>query len=240
MGVGRRLAALRLFGVALVAAVIVSMSGCSGDGDDVGEDTVTSTTAGEITEVELEATAGDLPELLDSAPQAIAEDVSALGLAPVTADQVGNVARALCDSTFDPDVTTSWLQSLIVTNLAMVGPANRLLRYSGTPEVCARGPTTAEQDFYRAEVYRILEPMPPVPPGATQVPRRVEAVVCDLLDARGAQDAVSAARDRLLDLASRGQVDVGEFLPFVVEVAGAGCDQWLPIAIELLDRFLGP
>lgn len=239
MGVGR-LAALRLFGVALVGAVIVSISGCNGDGDDVGEDTVTSTTASEITEVEIEATAADLPELLDSAPQAIAEDVSALGLTPVTADQVGNVARALCDSTFDPDVTTSWLQSLIVTNLAMVGPANRLLRYSGTLEVCTRAPNAYEQDLYRAEVYRVLAAAPPLPPGATRLPNRVEAVVCDVLGARGAGDVVGAALDRLLDLASRGRLDAGEFLPFVVEAAGAGCDQWLPTAVDVLDRYFSP
>jgi hypothetical protein len=241
VGVGRRrLATLRRFVVvALVSTVIVSISGCNGDGDDVDENAVTSTTAAGTTEAELDAAATDLRELLDSTPQAIAEDMSALGLVEVTADQVRNVARTLCDSTFDPDVTTVWLQSLMVTNLAMLGPANRLLRYSGTPEVCARGPTTAERDFYRAEVYRVLEPTPPVPPGATQVPSHVEAVVCDLLGAEDAGDAVGATLDRLLDLASRGQVDAQEFLPFVVEVAGAGCDQNLPIAIEALDRQLG-
>jgi hypothetical protein len=241
VGVGRRLAALRRFVVlALVAAVIVSISGCNGDGDDVDEDAVTSTTAGETTAADLDAAAADLGELLDSAPPAIAEDMSALGLAQVTAEQVGNVARTLCDSTFDPDVTTAWLQSLMVTNVAMLGPANRLLRHSGTPEVCARGPSTAEGDFYRAEVYRVLESAPPVPPGATQVPSRVGGAVCDLLGAGDASDAVGAALDRLLDLASRGQVDAGEFLPFVVEVAGASCDQWLPIALGVLDRYLGP
>jgi hypothetical protein len=153
---------------------------------------------------------------------------------------VGTVARTLCESNFDPDVTTSWLQSLIVTNIAMVGPANRLLRYSGTPEVCARGPTTGEQDFYRAEVYRALEPTPPLPPGATQVPSRVAAVVCDLLGTPDAGDAVGAALDRLLDLASRGGFDAGEFLPLAVEAAGAGCDQLLPTAIDVLDRYLSP
>ncbi|MGH9260137.1 MAG: hypothetical protein ACRD08_09635, partial [Acidimicrobiales bacterium] len=83
----------------------------------------------------------DFRELLDSTPEAIAEDVSGLALTHVTADQVRSVARTLCESSFDPDATTSWLQSLIVTNVAMVGPANRLLRYAGTPEVCTRAPT---------------------------------------------------------------------------------------------------
>ena len=125
-----------------------------------------------------------------------------------------------------------------MTNVAMVGPANRLLRYSGTPEICPRGPTAAEGDFYRTEVYRVLASAPPLPPGATRVPNRVEAVVCDLLDAQGASDVVGTALNRLLDLASQGQFDAGEFLPYVVEVAGSGCDQWLPTAIDVLDEYL--
>jgi hypothetical protein len=240
VGVGRRLAALRRFLVVTpVAAVIVSIAGCNGDGDDE-EAAVASTTSSATAVVDVDGATADLRGLLDSTPQAIAEDVSALGLAQVTADQVGTVARTLCESTFDPEVTTSWLESLIVTNVAMVGPANRLLRYSGTPEVCPRGPTTAEQDFYRAEVYRVLESTPPLPPGATQVPGRVAAVVCDLLGAPDAGDPVGAALDRLLDLASRGGFDAGEFLPLVVEAAGAGCDQLLPTAMEVLDRYLSP
>jgi hypothetical protein len=51
---------------------------------------------------------------------------------------------------------------------------------------------------------------------------------------------VGAALDRLLDLASRGGFDAGEFLPLVVEAAGAGCDQLLPTAMEVLDRYLSP
>jgi hypothetical protein len=242
-GEGHRLAALRRFvAVPLAAAVIAPISGCnaSGDGDD--QEAVTSTSS--TTPVDADAAAADLRQLLDTAPQAIAEHMSALGLTPVTAEQVGTVAMTLCESAFDPHVTTSWLDSLIVANLAMLGPANRLLRYSGTPEVCPRGPTASERDFYQAEVYRVLEPAPPLPPGATQVPSDVEALVCDLLDADGDADAdtdaAAAALDRLTDLASRGQLDAGEFLPYVVEVAGAGCDQLLPIAIEALDRYLGP
>ena len=221
-----------------MAVAIVSISGCNADGDDEYEDAVDTTTSIDAGELDVDAAAADLRELLDSTPQAIAEDVSALGLTTVTADQVGGVATLLCGSAFDPDVTTSWLQGLIVTNVAMVGPANRLLRYAGTPEVCARGPTTGERDFYRTEVYRVFEPMPPLPPGATDVPSRVEAVVCDLLGAGDGGDATGAALDRLLDLATRGGFDAGEFLPYVVEVAGAGCDQLLPTAIDVLDRYL--
>ncbi|MGH9229102.1 MAG: hypothetical protein ACRD07_10340 [Acidimicrobiales bacterium] len=222
-----------------MTAVVVSISGCNVEGNDAAENGAASTTSSETPEVDPDAAAADLRELLDSTPQAIAEDVSALGLTQVTADQVGGVANALCESAFDPDVTTSWLEGLIVTNVAMVGPANRLLRYSGTPEVCARAPTAAERDFYQAEVYRVFEPAPPLPPGATQVPSRVEAFVCDLLGTPAAGDTVGAALDRLLDMASRSRFDAGELLPFVVEVAGAGCDQWLPIAIGVLDRYLG-
>jgi hypothetical protein len=244
VGVGHCLAALgRFVVVPFAAAAIVSISGCnaSENGDD--QEAVSSTSS--TTPVDVDAAAADLRQLLDTAPQAIAEDVSTLGLTPVTTEQVSTVARTLCESAFDPHVTTSWLDSLIVTNLAMLGPANRLLRYSGTPEVCPRGPTASERDFYQAEVYRVLEPAPPLPPGATQVPSDVQAVVCDLLDAEadadtGADtDAAAAALDRLTDLASRGQLDAGEFLPYVVEVAGAGCDQLLPIAVEALDRYLG-
>src|SRR4029453_3609858 len=137
-------------------------------------------------------------------PEKIASNVSALGLTPVTADQVDDVAATLCGSAFDPQLTPSCLQSLIVPNVAMRGPANRLLRYSGTPEMCPREPTAAERDFYVSEVYRVLEPGPPLPPGATEVPARVQATVCDLLDPRGSDDAVGAALDRLLDMAGRG------------------------------------
>ena len=238
-GVGHHLAALQRFPVvALFAAVIVSISGCSSDGTDVEEDAVGSTTSSDAAEVNPDAAVANLRELLDSSPQAIAKDVSALGLTPVTGDEVADVASAVCESAFDPDVTTSWLQGLIVTNVAMVGPANRLLRHAGTPEVCAREPSTGERDFYRTEVYRVLASMPALPPGATQVPDDVEAAVCDLLEPSGAGDA-DAALDRLLELASRGQLDAGEFLPYVVEVAGDGCDQMLPTALEVLDRYLG-
>ena len=155
-----------------MAVAIVSISGCNADGDDEYEDAVDTTTSIDAGELDVDAAAADLRELLDSTPQAIAEDVSALGLTTVTADQVGGVATLLCGSAFDPDVTTSWLQGLIVTNVAMVGPANRLLRYSGTPEVCARGPTTGERDFYRAEVYLALAPTPPPPARGHARPRR--------------------------------------------------------------------
>jgi hypothetical protein len=187
-----------------------------------------------------DAVLADVRELLDSTPQAIAEDVSALGLTRVTADHVASVATMLCESAFDPDVTTSWLEGLIVTNVAMVGPANRLLRYSGTTEVCERSPTAYERDLYRADVYRALAPTPPLPPGATDVPGGIEAIVCDLLGPPGTGDAVAAALDRLLDLGSRGSLDAAEFLPYVVEAAGAGCDQLLPTAIGVLDRYFSP
>jgi hypothetical protein len=189
---------------------------------------------------ESDAVLADVRELLRSTPPAIAEDVGALGLTPVTADEVAGVATTLCESAFDPDVTTSWLDGLIVTNVAMVGPANRLLRYAGTPAVCERAPTAYERDLYRAEVYRVLAPTPPLPPGATDVPGGVEAVVCDLLGTPGARDAAAEALDRLLDLGSRGGLDAAEFLPYVVEAAGAGCDQWLPTAVGVLDRYFRP
>jgi hypothetical protein len=65
-------------------------------------------------------------------------------------------------------------------------------------------------------------------------------MACDLLGAPGAGDAVAAALDRLLDLGSRGGLDAAEFLPYVVEAAGAGCEQSLPTAIGVVDRYFGP
>jgi hypothetical protein len=62
-------------------------------------------------------------------------------------------------------------------------------------------------------------------------------MACDLLGAPGAGDA--AALDRLLDLGSRGGLDAAEFLPYVVEAAGAGCEQSLT-AIGVVDRYFGP
>jgi hypothetical protein len=239
-GEGHRLAALRRFVVVpLVAAAIATTTGCnaSGDGDDQAAVTSTSTTA----PVDVDAATADLRQMLDTSSLAIAEDVSTLSLTPVTAEQVGTMASTLCESAFDPRVTTAWLDGLIVTNLAMLGPANRLLRYSGTPEVCPREPTGSERDFYEAEVYRVLEAAPPLPPGGTQVPGNIQALVCGLLDgeADAGTDAAAGALDGLTELASRGQLEAGEFLPYVVEVAGAGCDQLLPTAVEALDRYLG-
>ena len=219
--------------------MVVPISACNSDGDLDGgyEDAGSSTTPSDTAGVDVGGATADLRELLGATRQAIAEDLSELGLTTVTADQVGSVATMLCESAFDPDVTTSWLQGLIVTNVAMVGPANRLLRYSGTPEVCPRGPTTGERDFYQAEVYSALEPEPALPPGATEVPDRVEATVCDLLVPQGSDDVVGVALYRLLGLASRGPFDAAEFLPYVVEVAGAGCAQWLPTAVQAMDRY---
>jgi hypothetical protein len=240
VGVGHRLAALGRFPIAaLAAALIPAIVGCNDDRGN-GYDGAASTTSSDTGSVDVEGATADLRELLGATPEAIATDVSSLGLTPVTADQVGGVGATLCGSAFDPGITTSWLQSMIVTNVAMMGPANRLLRYAGTPEVCPRGPTAAERDFYVAEVYRVLEPGPALPPGATDVPARVHATVCDLLDTRDSDDAVGVALDRLLDMASRGPFDPGEFLPYVVEAAGAGCDQWLPTAVEAMERYLGP
>jgi hypothetical protein len=223
-----------------LAAVALLAAGCGGADDSGPPGPATPTTSEAAEAGGGDAALADVRELLDSTPRGIAEDVSALGLTPVTADEVAGVATTLCRSAFDPDVTTSWLGGLIVTNVAMVGPANRLLRYSGTPEVCERGPTTYERDLYRAEVYLALAPTPPLPPGATDVPGGVEAIVCDLLGTPGAGDAVAEALDRLLDLGSRGGLDAAEFLPYVVEVAGAGCDQWLPTAVGVLDRYFSP
>jgi hypothetical protein len=224
--------------VGLVAVALLA-AGCGG-ADDGGHPGPATPPTSEAAEARAgDAVLADVRELLDSTPQAIAEDVGALGLTPVTAGDVVGVATMLCDSAFDADVTTSWLDGLIVTNVAMVGPANRLLRYSGTPEVCERGPTTYERDLYRAEVYLALAPTPPLPPGATNVPGGVEAIVCDLLGAPGGDD-VAEALDRLLDLGSRGGLDAAEFLPYVVEAAGAGCDRWLPTAVGVLDRYFNP
>jgi hypothetical protein len=226
--------------VAGLVAVALLAAGCGGadDGGHPGSATPTTSEAAEAAGGD--AVLADVRELLDSTPQAIAEDVGALGLTTVTAGEVAGVATMLCESAFDPDVTTSWLEGLIVTNVAMVGPANRLLRYSGTTEVCERGPTTYERDLYRSEVYRALASTPPLPPGATDVPGGIEAIVCDLLGAPGAGDAVAEALDQLLDLGSRGGLDAAEFLPYVVEAAGAGCDQWLPTALGVLDRYFDP
>jgi hypothetical protein len=222
---------------AVAAALILAITGCNDDGRN-DFDGATSTTSSAAA-VDVEGATADLRELLATTPDKIATDVGALGLTPVTADQVGDVAATLCESAFDPEITTSWLQGLIVTNVAMMGPANRLLRYSGTPEVCPREPTTAERDFYVAEVYRVLEPGPALPPGATEVPARVQATVCELLDPRGSNDAVGVALDRLLSMAARGPFDPTEFLPYAVEAAGAGCDQWLPTAVQAIGRYLG-
>jgi hypothetical protein len=238
-GLGHRLAAPGRSPVtALAAALILAIVGCNDDGGK-DYDGAASPTSTDAAAVDVEGATADLRELLGTTPEKIATDVSALGLTPVTADQVGDVAATLCGSAFDPETTTSWLQSLIVTNVAMMGPANRLLRYSGTPEVCARAPTAAERDFYVAQVYRALEPGPALPPGATEVPARVQATVCDLLDPRGSDDAVGAALDRLLDMAARGPFEPAELLPYAVEAAGAGCDQWLPTAVQAIERYLG-
>jgi hypothetical protein len=238
-GEGHRLAALRRFVVVpLAAAAIATTTGCNVSGDGDGQEAVASTST--TTAVDVDAATADLRQLLDTSSLAIAEDVSTLGLTPVTAEQVGIVAGTLCESAFDPHVTTAWLDGLIVTNLAMLGPANRLLRYSGTPEVCPRAPTESERDFYEAEVHRALEAAPPLPPGGTQVPGNVQALVCGLLDgeADAGTDAAAGALAGLTELASRGHLEAGELLPYVVEVAGAGCDQLLPIAVEALDRYL--
>jgi hypothetical protein len=240
VGVGHRLAALGRFPIAaLAASLIVSIAGCNGDGGNGDDGAADSTTSSGPAGVDVDGATADLRELLGATPEAIATDVSALGLTPVTADQVADVAATLCGAAFDPEVTTSWLQSLIVTNVAMMGPANRLLRYSGTTEVCPRAPTAAERDFYAAEVYRVLEPGPALPPGATEVPARVQATVCNLLDTRGSDDAVGTALERLLEMASRGPFDPAEFLPYVVEAAGAGCNQRLPTAVQAMERHLG-
>jgi hypothetical protein len=239
VGVGRRLAALGRFPTAaLAAALIFATAGCSDDSEQT-YDGAASTTSSDAVAVDVEGATADLRELLATTPEKIATDVSGLGLTPVTADKVSEVAATLCGSAFDPKITTSWLQGLIVTNIAMMGPANRLLRHSGTAEVCPRAPTAAERDFYVAEVYRVLEPGPALPPGATEVPARVQATICDLLDPRGSDDAVGVALDRLLEMAARGPFDPAEFLPYVVEAAGGGCDQWLPTAVQAISRYLG-
>jgi hypothetical protein len=222
---------------AVTAALILAIAGCNDDGGSAFDGAASTTSSAAA--VDVEGATADLRELLGTTPEQMATDISALGLTRVTADQVGDVAATLCGSAFDPEITTSWLQSLIVTNVAMMGPANRLLRYSGSPEVCPREPTAAERDFYVAEVYRVLEPGPALPPGATDVPARVHATVCDLLDPRGSDDAVGVALDRLLDMAARGPFDPAEFLPYAVEAAGAGCDQWLPTAVQAIGRYLG-
>jgi hypothetical protein len=223
---------------AVAAALILAIAGCNDDGGN-GFDGAASTPSSAAAAVDVEGATADLRELLGTTPEKIASDVSALGLTPVTADQVDDLAATLCGSAFDPEITTSWLQSLIVTNVAMMGPANRLLRYSASPEMCPREPTAAERDFYVSEVYRVLEPGPALPPGATEVPARVQATVCDLLDPRGSDDAVGAALGRLLDMAARGPFDPAEFLPYAVEAAGAGCEQWLATAVQAIGRYLG-
>jgi hypothetical protein len=238
-GEGHRLATLRRFVVVpLAAAAIVTTTGCNASGDGDAEEAATSTST--TVPVDVEAATANLRRMLETSPQAIAEDVSTLGLTPVTAEQVGTVASTLCESAFDPHVATAWLDGLIVTNLALLGPANRLLRHSGTPEVCPRGPTETERDFYEAEVYRALESAPPLPPGGTRVPADVQVVVCDLLDGEAdAGTGATGALDGLTGLASREQLEAGELLPYVLEVAGAGCDQLLPLAVDALDRYLG-
>jgi hypothetical protein len=123
----------------VAAALILASAGCNDDGGNGFEGAASTPSSAAATAVDVEGATADLRELLGTTPETIASDVSALGLTSVTADQVDGVAATLCGSAFDPEVTTSWLQSLIVTNVAMMGPANRLLRYSGTPASRSHG-----------------------------------------------------------------------------------------------------
>jgi hypothetical protein len=254
---GHRLTApRRLLTVVLVTAVIVSVSGC-GDDDDHDADTTTTTETtgdtggtGTTTTVtispELAAALTEYRERLASTREAIAQALQALGLTQVTPGQVTGLAESLCRSAFNPVVVTTWLQEQAApTSIFLVQPANRLLRYSGTPQVCSRRPTFEEQESYKAALFAFLVPYPqasvpvapPVVPTNLQAPSEVATAVCDVLGSQAGGKAAEAGLESLANRFSGGRPDSGEFISAVVWIAGASCKSFLPNAAEAVHRF---
>jgi hypothetical protein len=200
-----------------------------------------------MSDAEIAAALADLDQLLDSTPERIAQDMSRFGFSQVTADEVRSVARNLCSSYFDPTVVTAWLDSKTSpTNIFMVGPANRLLRYSGTQAVCAQEPTSTQRAAYERELYSFLAAQSPgfptttIPSGLTPVANGVTGLVCGVLESQAGDDIVEGAFRGFMRLASRGRWQPGEFLPIAAAVVASGCKIWLEPMIDVVDRYFGP
>jgi hypothetical protein len=263
---GRCTARRRLLTILLVTAVVVSVSGCGGDDDDDaggGIDTTTTETDTTTTETidatgyadtsttiayaELDAAAlAEFREILASNPEAIAERMWFLGRIEVTPEMVRNVAVDLCVSQFDPTVVMTWLQNVeTTTRIFMLLPANRLLRYSGTPAVCTRPPTPDEQANYEAALAEWAFPGPQAsdlsltaPTGLPQVSIEVATPVCDVLNSKPGGQAAENGLEWLANRISRGRFDARAIIPAVVWIVGASCKDLLPIAGDAIYRLL--
>jgi hypothetical protein len=226
----------------LATTIITLLLGTIACGDD-DDGTVAEepTTPEEPTTTEeppdIDAAIANLQEVLRSNPTNIAQDVNFWGSANATELEVRLLASRLCTSSFDPQLTTAWLNAEVqARNWMLTGPANRILRLAGTPEYCPRGPTADEVATYSAAVSRYASPNGIVVPDEA-APSAAEKTVCDFLGHRVGGDAVTAVLEGIVAAASRNRVNTEEFMPLVVEIAGAYCEEWLPTARDALARF---
>lgn len=234
--------------VALVVIVLASASltTCADEDDDVvdgagtggGVSTLLDENEGATTTTaDLDIVMANLREVLDSTAPAIADDINVMGLTSVTPDEVRSVATNLCVSSFDGNVTAAWLDERVPRpSTLLMGPANRLLRLAGTPDICTRPATAEEKQRYVATVYEALPSATPAPM-SLDLPTGTEAAVCEVLSSHAGGAAVEELSEALIGLATRNRVDPGDFLPLVVGIAGGTCDVWLPRASAAFETF---
>lgn len=222
----------------LVLATVV-LAGCNGEERPAGEPPTEPTeTGGTVSDAELQEVVRTLQEVMDSTPEAIADDVNALGPASVNPEEVSAVAYNLCVSGFNPDIATSWLDNEVrLPNALLLGPSQRLLRLAGSPGVCAHEATSDESQAYDARVYGYLS-LNNVELPQRSVSDETSDALCQVLGSQPGGAAVEEVLGELISVASRNRVDADEFLPVVVETVGATCSQWLPVAQDALQAQL--
>ncbi|MDP1821081.1 MAG: hypothetical protein Q8K58_14475 [Acidimicrobiales bacterium] len=181
----------------------------------------------------------DIDALLASLPSNVASSFTTWGAAtvPVTAAEIGQIGTDLCYRQYDGSVVIDWVDRRgLRRSMLLMSPADRLLSYTSSPAVCNRPPTESESDAYRSTVFAAVSSNLTVL--GERAPTSAERNACRFLDSEVGGFAVEKFLDVAIDVAARRQVETGQVLSALVEVAGSTCAEWLPVARDALAEYL--
>lgn len=214
--------------VVLVVSALLSAA-CEDNGDDEGTAPIVGTTTTTLF-------GPAVREWLNSTPDVVARDIGTWGQVRVSSQEISALAESLCIKGFDPQVVIGFLQARRATaSWLLVQPLNRLARIASNQ--CSIPVTDAGLARYGSAVFAYTSSSSLIT-GTTfpTVPDSVQSVVCGILGSQRGGDIVEAAAHALLSVATRERVQGGIFLGFAAEVAATSCNQWYPLARDVLAR----
>jgi hypothetical protein len=221
----------RIFFKRVLVVVLVVYAFLSVACDDNEEDDETAPTIGTTTTTLFGSA---VQEWLNSTPDAISRDINTWGLVRTSRQEVLDLSDTLCVQDFDPQVVIDFLQARrTIPSSLLVRPLNRLALMASNR--CSLPVTDAELARYGSDIFAYAS-LSSSMTGMTfpTVPNTLQSVVCGILGTHIGGDIVEAAAQELLSVATRERIQGGVFLGIAAEVAASSCNQWYPLAQDVL------